>query len=351
MHESVNKLSMKSFIALVILFLLPLLMNNAMAYTGVCEAQGGTHVFNFDLNNLNITDPTFDTEGYIEKNAFQYNGGIYTAKCDINSSFRGPLYVSSVSPLEQAYSNDDIVWYKLNEYLSASFETYVSAGVASYIKVPFIGFSNKGGGDDYSIWTHDYSSGGQGKVSIRIDKSFVGFTQFNKLVLHNYLSLYKDTVMDGPSVADVYISGNVVVPQSCELDAGTTVTMDFGNIGSPMFSQAGAGNKPEGVNPQSHMIAVKCKNIDAQALLAMRLETDNASGNAMVSNNKDVGFIVADGNRNPLTPNNIDSKIRFQLDDNSAARVPITVWPVSVTGNKPEEGKFTAEGYLRIDFD
>jgi minor fimbrial subunit len=333
------------------IFFSPLLMNSAMAYTGVCEAQGGAHVYNFNLNNLNITDPTFDTEGHIEKNAFQYSGGQYAAKCDINSSFKGPLYVSSVSPLEQSDSNDDTVWYKLNEYMSASFETYVAGAVASYIKVPFNGFSNKGGGQDYSIWIPNYGSGGKGKVSIRIDKPFVGFSQFNSLVLHNYLSVYKETAMDGSSVADVYIAGSVVIPQSCELDAGTTISMDFGNIGSPMFSQAGAGNKPAGVNPQSHIIAVKCKNIDAQAFLTMRLETDNVSGKAMVSDNKDVGFIVADGSRNPLIPNDIDSKIRFQLDDNSAARVPITAWPVSVTGNKPEEGKFTAEGYLRIDFD
>lgn len=326
-------------------------MNSAMAYTGVCEAKGGTHIYTFDLSNFNVTDPTFDVAGHIEKNAFQYNGGTYTAKCDINSSFRGPLYVSSVSPLEQSSSSDNDTWYRLNDYLSVSFETYIAAGVASYIKVPFVGYSNKGGGDDSSVWQPNYQSGGKGRVSIRVDKAFVGFSKFNALVLHNYLSLYEETAMDGASVADVYISGSVVIPESCELDAGETITMDFGNIGSPMFSQAGAGNKPAGVNPQSHMIAVKCKNIDAQALLTMRLETDNVSGKAMVSDNKDVGFIVADGSRNPLIPNDIDSKIRFQLDDNFAARVPITAWPVSVTGNKPEEGKFTAEGYLRIDFD
>ena len=105
------------------------------------------------------------------------------------------------------------------------------------------------------------------------------------------------------------------------------------------------------MNPKTHTIAFKCKNMDANALLSMRLESDNVSGNAMVSDNKDLGFVVAGSDKVPLTPNNIDSKIKFQLDENSAAMVPITAWPVSITGNKPAEGRFTAEGYLRVDFD
>ncbi|HCC1278083.1 TPA: type 1 fimbrin D-mannose specific adhesin FimH, partial [Salmonella enterica subsp. enterica serovar Paratyphi C] len=37
--------------------------------------------------------------------------------------------------------------------------------------------------------------------------------------------------------------------------------------------------------------------------------------------------------------------------DNAAARVGIRAWPISVTGNKPAEGPFTARGYLRVDYD
>jgi minor fimbrial subunit len=127
--------------------------------------------------------------------------------------------------------------------------------------------------------------------------------------------------------------------------------MDFGDIGSSAFSQAGAGKKPAGVNPQTRNIGIKCKNIDAQALLSLRIEANKVSGNAVVSDNPDLGFVIADSKQNPLTPNNIDSKIPFRLDDTSSANVPISAWPVSVTGNTPAEGKFTSEGYLRVDFD
>lgn len=70
----------------------------------------------------------------------------------------------------------------------------------------------------------------------------------------------------------------------------------------------------------------------------MRVEAEKATGKMMVSDNPDLGFIVADSSGNPLTPNNLSSNIPFQLDDNAAARVGIRAWPVSVTGNKPTEG-------------
>ncbi|VFS45007.1 mannose binding protein FimH [Enterobacter cancerogenus] len=85
----------------------------------------------------------------------------------------------------------------------------------------------------------------------------------------------------------------------------------------------------------------------------MRIEADSGSvnGNMLVSDNKDVGFIIANDSGTPLTPNSLSSKIPFRLDDNAQAQVGIRAWPVSVTGNKPAEGRFTSRGYLRVDYD
>lgn len=141
------------------------------------------------------------------------------------------------------------------------------------------------------------------------------------------------------------------MPQSCEINAGQVVEFDFGDIGASLFSQAGAGNPPKGVNPQTKTVAIKCTNVDAQAWLSLRLEAERASGTAMVSDNSDLGFMVSDSSGTPLTPNNIGSKIGFRLDNSAATSVPIRAWPVSITGNKPSEGPFTARGYLRVDYD
>lgn len=200
---------------------------------------------------------------------------------------------------------------------------------------------------------HDTTTtGGGGYVAkIRIRKRIVGEINVPPTGIYVKGSNTYPTDSERKPEIRYFFHGSITVPQNCELDVGQTITMDFGNIGASAFQQAGAGNRPAGVNPQTHNIAIQCKNIDAQALLSLRVEANKSAGNAIVSDNPDLGFVVADSNHTPLTPNTIDSKIPFKLDDNASANVPISAWPVSVTGNRPAEGKFTSEGYLRVDFD
>ncbi len=79
-------------------------------------------------------------------------------------------------------------------------------------------------------------------------------------------------------------------------------------------------------------IAIKCTNVAAQAYLTMRLEASAVSGQAMVSDNQDLGFIVADQNDTPITPNDLNSVIPFRLDAAAAANVTLRAWPISITG-------------------
>lgn len=334
---------------LILLDLTILVLASPLSYaagTGICTPVGGVHVFNYDGTH-DVTERAQDAAGTNLGQVFSYNlGGSYKMTCDGGNSHPG--WIHQDSPLTVYKVIDDVTWFKLNDYLAASFQGWVGGSVNKFFDLPFTQSDKLTG--NISSW----SSGSKGKISLMIIKPFVGFSAINTLAAYTSIAVTsqgESNALLAPHASELWVQIQVNVPQSCELDTGTTIRMDFGNIGAPLFSQAGAGNKPAGVNPQTHTVAVKCKNIDAQALLSMRLESESVSGNAMVSDNKDVGFVVSGSDKVPLTPNNIDSKIKFQLDDNSAATVPITAWPVSVTGNKPAEGRFTSEGYLRIDFD
>ncbi|MVT06074.1 hypothetical protein CD006_26405 [Enterobacter sp. 10-1] len=321
-------------------------VNTASAESfGPCIPVGGTHVFTYDNVNGSVDSVGKNKAGEVLENSFTYSldGKFSTTGC--NAKAAG--YITTTSSLPKLSNDGQRTWYVLNEYLAVSFESWVGGYVSKYIPVPFISESNKTVTSSQSVW----SSGSKGRVSLKIIKPFVGFSAFSKSVLHTQISKSPDIGEAGPYVSELFMSGEVDVPQSCELNSGDYITMSFGDIGAPSFSQAGAGNRPAGINPQTKNIGIKCKNMDAQAMLSMRLEADKVSGNVMVSDNKDVGFIIADVDHKPLTPNNIDSKIPFRLDDNFSATVPVSAWPVSVTGNKPAEGKFTAAGYLRVDFD
>jgi minor fimbrial subunit len=314
--------------------------------TGFCTPVGGPHIFNYDAT-YDITRISQNVPGTKFKDVFKYSlPERYKMHCDETEPLLAWIYQSS--PLMPSSIEGSVWWFKLNDYLQVSMKGYVAGRVKQMFDLPF----NET--NQYTLTSKDgfWDSGGRGSISLKITKPFVGDLYENKMVAFASIAIGdKSKSSTGPHASELWVHFHIISPQSCSIDAGNMITMDYGNIGAPLFSQAGAGNKPAGVNPKTHNIAVKCKGIDAQSLLSMRLEADNVSGNAIVSDNKDVGFIVAGNDKVPLTPNGINSKIHFQLDDNSSAMVPITAWPVSITGKKPAEGRFTAEGYLRIDFD
>ncbi|HBB2689111.1 TPA: fimbrial protein, partial [Escherichia coli] len=185
---------------------------------------------------------------------------------------------------------------------------------------------------------------------LKIIRPFINMVEIPRQVM---FTVYVTSTPYDPLVTPVYtisFGGRVEVPQNCELNAGQIVEFDFGDIGASLFSAAGPGNRPAGVMPQTKSIAVKCTNVAAQAYLTMRLEASAVSGQAMVSDNQDLGFIVADQNDTPITPNDLNSVIPFRLDAAAAANVTLRAWPISITGQKPTEGPFSALGYLRVDY-
>ena len=186
---------------------------------------------------------------------------------------------------------------------------------------------------------------------LKVTRRFINMVVIPRAIMFR---VYVTTTSTDPLTTPVYTisySGTIQVPQSCEINAGNVVEFDFGDIGASLFSKAGIGNKPEGISAQSKTIGIKCTNVEANAMLTMRVEAEKVSGSTLVSDNADVGFVIANSNGVPLTPNNLTSKIPFRLDDSAQAQVGIRAWPVSVTGKKPAEGRFTSRGYLRVDYD
>lgn len=314
----------------------------------VCEKffDTDTNNISMDISNV-ISNPVNNIAGYtfeINKNVSAY----FQAWCLAPYSKDGYTYRSYVTKFPVAETIGNYQYLKLNDNLEVATSIIDSYAGIFYPPVKF-----KKMGYDSNSETHLAFNVNDNnfKFSFKIIKPFVGSSSF---IGDRIFDVYVTTEPNDPLKSVVYsisYSGTVVVPQSCELDTGKTIDIDFGNIGKTAFSNAGAGNKPLGVNEQTRQIAIQCKNIDAQVLLNLRLEAGDVSGKAIVSDNKDIGFIVGDKNRVPLTPNNIDSKIPFKLNDTGQAEVPITAWPVSITGKAPKEGIFSAQGYLRIDFD
>lgn len=185
---------------------------------------------------------------------------------------------------------------------------------------------------------------------LRVKRRFIG-TVF--MPQRPIFKVYVTTTDNDPLRDIVYtisFGGVINVPQNCVINSGADITFDFGNISSLAFSRAGAGNRPQGVNPQWKTIGIQCTNTEQQAILSIRLEGSKTAGDALVSDNPDLGFVVANEGGVPLRPNDQSSFITFRTGESDGSQVQIGAWPVSITGRKPSPGPFISTGYLRIDF-
>ncbi|EPL3172467.1 fimbrial protein [Serratia marcescens] len=239
---------------------------------------------------------------------------------------------------------------KMDDYISLAIRYVSNCGVTSY--APFNRrVLAQGPCYEWNTVSGTWYSR-QFQTAMRIDKKIVSGTYSKNILLGQYGICWpagSDCRTKRITLMNLYVNMDVTVPQTCTLNAGQVINIDFGNLSSGAFTVAGA--RPEGVNDIVRNVPIECNGIAANTAMTVRLQADNVSGNAVVTNtNSDVGFVVADGNGTALTPNNLSSVIPFTLGSDNQSSVTIRVYPVSVTGNKPAEGPVTSQAYLRVDF-
>lgn len=235
---------------------------------------------------------------------------------------------------------------KLNDYLSGAMRINDSYAKDFYPPRNYVQMGQDTSvpqGRPFSVHDRDFL------FRLKVLRPFINHVVIPKQTMFR---VYVTTTTADPLSTPVYTisySGIINVPQSCEINAGQIINIPFGRVSAHLFNQAGA--KPETVNPVQRQIAIQCKNINAQALLTLRLEAERAVDDIMVSNNPNIGFQASDIDGKILRPNDIKSSIKFQLDNAASARIPLKFWPVSVTGVRPTAGLYTGRGYLRVDYD
>lgn len=159
-----------------------------------------------------------------------------------------------------------------------------------------------------------------------------------------------DSNLNGICYGDPVISPTPY-PESCEVSMTNSI-VDFGEIGDKDFSDAGVGNKPEGVTPQQRTLEIQCTNNAPEVTRAyLLLTSDKSSGEIIVSDNADVGFIISKDNTGPIYPNDFSKLVSFELNSDKSSRMSVEIQPVSVTGKTPETGIFSATAVLNIIFD
>lgn len=270
----------------------------------------------------------------------------------------GPLQYwvaySGQSPSAAGEIGADWRYQKIDDYISVALRTRTPCYGTIY--VPYnVQIRARVGGDPCAV--RNYQPGDNGNIntpsfqtSVKINKRIIGGTYSKNIHVADYGFCQPDGCQSRQMIAySIYLDVNITAPETCELNAGQVINIEFGNISSSSFKAKGA--IAQGVQPKLRDIGVKCNNIEGNAQLYIRLLADKVNGDIVVSDeNDDVGFRVTNNSGAPLIPNNLSSVIPFVLNSNFQQNVTIQAYPVSVTGNKPTEGPVTSRGYLRVDF-
>lgn len=320
----------------------------AFAYTGSCTSDNSLP-YSF-TENVGQTENTvgyttaWQTLGTDSGHTYTLTGG-----CDGASTYYSGQPAAGLTLASS--DSDGTTWYNIsgNSYLQVATEIYMYNRLTGlkYVNVPFTDLTNS---CDYKC-VGKATSGSKVGIRLKIKKKFVGASFIvNQPVAYLYANQGATGLSFGTPIATVNLNATMTVPQSCTINAGQIVDFDFGTLSAQSFARAGAGQKPSTAQTLTKTVSIACNNIAAQTTMTIRIQANTISGNALVSDNSDVGFVLADSSGNALTPNNANSVIPFTLDDNDAASVGLEAWPVSITGNQPAAGQATALGYLRVDF-
>lgn len=184
----------------------------------------------------------------------------------------------------------------------------------------------------------DFNTGDNIRVTFRIDRKFVGVMSFPHVKIFDLWYTVGSDFIKGAPVASAYIDGQISVPQTCSVNAGQIVTVDFGSFMSGEFKNK--GQMPAGYTPKTISVPIKCNGIEANANLTVRFQADASADEpaAIKTSNSDVGVQITDSSGKVIEPNS--GLIPFQLDDNLQATVTFHAAPISTTGNAPAEGTF-----------
>lgn len=271
------------------------------------------------------------------------------ARCPDDSVSNGRTFRSYTSQYPVAESEGRWQFLKLDsDYLEAAIRIHDAAVGDIYPPENYhaMGYGSKeSAGESFPVRDSNLV------FKLKIVKPFIGTVNIPSRPMY---SVYVTTGNNDPltdAVYNIILSGTVTVPQSCEINAGQTIVVNFGSLYSGGFTHA--GEKPAGVRGRIFNVPVKCSGTGSEVNLSMRLQAtpDSHFSQAISSDNPDVGVVVETRAGAALTPNDASSNVPFVTDDSGQADIALQAYPVSTTGEVPAEGVFTALANLRVDFD
>ncbi|AID27591.1 long polar fimbrial protein LpfD [Salmonella bongori] len=331
----------------------------AAADWGPCSPNGGTHEFSANISQT-ITDTSRNVSGGIFPDFYSWSlSGGYRGTCECPPGTEGmSIYYSAKSPLTPGHTEGTDQYYVVDSHIQVNTKIWVAGG-HGLSAVPFTNLDVLAGNGrvacDVDGVPVTFVTGSTGSMSLYINKPFVGQLDIPSTKIAELYASKKASVYGSTPMASVYLSGQITVPQGCELSSGSTLEIPFGEFKASDFKDR-KGQVAKNATKFTKELQFKCTNISDGVKIFLRIEgMPNANdSNAIDMGNPDIGAVIEGDNGNILVPN--DTSVNQELDvsglvdgTHRTASTTISAYPISTTGKLPTAGKFEGIATMSID--
>lgn len=318
----------------------------AMAGNGWCQNNSGAPFQDSFSFVQTFTDPSQNQAGRLFNRLYEWNtGGNYRTSCDCNLS--AILWAKATIPgLTQTQTRNGLNFYRLNEYLEVASEIYLAGYKRRFFPTPV-------NNQDFNIilcGAHGtyFDAGSRGYISLYFTRPFVGQVTIPPTVILNVYGSTESGSYSSIPMTQISMSGTVTVPQSCEINIGQPIHVDFGDIAANNFKTV--GQKPTGFTPHTVTMTLACTNISAGVNISLSFQgaADSHDNSALATSNNDIGVRIENitGTKIPVLSGLLPVNMNYSAQ---TGETTMKIYPINTSGNLPAGGGFSATATIQAE--
>ena len=327
-----------------------------MAATGWCQNNRGVPFQDSFSFIETFTNPAQNQTGMQFDRLYRWStGGEYWATCDC-ADWRGgvTMYKATIPGLVATQTRGRLNYYQLNKYLEIASELFIAGRLNQFVPTPVVDQSNllyrntdcppRGG---------NFLTGSQGYISLYFTRPFVGQVTIPPTVILNVYGTKTAGSYSSIPMTQISMSGSVTVPQSCEINTGQPINIDFGDIAANNFKTA--NQMPTGFTPHTVNMTVACTNISAGVKIALSFQgtPDTHDSSALATSNRDIAIRIENitGLRIPVLSGLLSVNMHNMNYTSQRGDATMRIYPINTTGNSPAGGGFTATATIQAEIE
>ena len=326
----------------------------AMAASGWCQTTSGSAFQDSFSFTETFTNPSQNQAGMEFLRIYEWNtGGTYQARCECDATTlnTSTFFKTTIPGLAATQTRNGLNYYRLNPYLEIASELYIAGKLNQFVPTPVLDKSNNYINSFPCNTTGTiFNTGSKGYISLYFTRPFVGRVTIPPTIILNVYGTRKKGSYSATPMTQITMNGSVTVPQSCEINTGQPINIDFGDIAANHFKTI--NQMPTGFTPHTVNMTVACTNISAGVKIALSFQgaADTHDSTALATTNSDIAVRIENitGVKIPVISGMLPVNFNYPSQSGDTT---MKIYPINTTGHLPGGGGFTATATIQAEIE